>query len=264
MTDYRKQYREAQRVQSSRFLIPLAALGLFLLLSLLLLLFRPHRGEPLSSVAEPSFEAEKVLSRSLAERDPAAIPPYGGQLWVELEGGRPAFTEDDAELIWEEVYAPLDALGRCGTAYARLDSYRLPAEDREPIGAVKPSGWHTVSYPELIPERYLYNRCHLIAFALSGENANECNLITGTRQMNMSGMAPFENKVRRYLQNEGGSVLYRVTPLFIGEELVARGVEMEAYSLRDRGEALCFHVFVYNVQEGIVIDYTTGESHAAS
>ena len=136
----------------------------------------------------------------------------------------------------------------------------MPTEERGQIGAVRPSGWHTVKYPELIEDRYLYNRCHLIGYQLSGENANEKNLITGTRYMNVEGMLPFENAVADYVRRSDNHVLYRVTPVFAGNNLVATGVLMEAYSVEDRGEGVCFCVFVHNVQPGIEIDYRTGDS----
>ena len=136
----------------------------------------------------------------------------------------------------------------------------MPTEERGTIGQVKPSGWHTVRYDDLVDGKYLYNRCHLIGYQLSGENANEQNLITGTRYMNTEGMLPFENQVADYVRQTGGRVLYRVTPDFRGSELVARGVRMEALSVEDGGAGVCFHVYVYNVQPGITIDYLTGES----
>ena len=139
----------------------------------------------------------------------------------------------------------------------------MPTAEREAIGMIKPSGWQTIKYPDVISDLYLYNRCHLIAYALTGQNANEQNLITGTRYMNISGMLPFENLVIDYLEETNNHVLYRVTPFFKGNELIARGVEMEALSVEDGGEGLCFHVFVYNYQPGIEIDYMTGDSRLA-
>ena len=159
-----------------------------------------------------------------------------------------------------ESYSELDYLGRCGTAYANLSKELMPTEERGEIGSIKPSGWHTVKYPELIDDRYLYNRCHLIAFSLAGENANEKNLITGTRYMNIQGMLPFEREVLDYINETNNHVLYRVTPCFNEEELVARGVHMEAYSIEDQGMGISFNVFVYNVQPGILIDYSNGDS----
>ena len=182
----------------------------------------------------------------------------GSPLTVELMGNVPAFTEDELAAAPFEHYAELDALGRCGTASAMLDRSLMPTEDRGSIGSVKPSGWHTVRYDDLIPDKYLYNRCHLIAFCLAGENANEQNLITGTRSMNLE-ILPYETRIADYIEDTGDRVAYRVTPVFLGDELVARGVEIKAQSVGDR-DAVSFHVFCYNVQPGIEIDYATGES----
>ena len=177
-----------------------------------------------------------------------------------LQGGRPNFTEYDLTHITGESYAEQDRLGRCGTAAALLDRSMMPEGERGSMGNIRPSGWQTVKYPDLIEDGFLYNRCHLIAWALSGQNDNERNLITGTRHMNAGSMLAFELQVMQYLDSFENHVLYRVTPLFYGPELVARGVEMEAYSVEDRGQGICFHVFVYNVQPGIEINYLTGDS----
>lgn len=159
-----------------------------------------------------------------------------------------------------ETYSELDALGRCGVAYANISKDLMPTEERGEIGMIKPSGWHTVKYPEVIEDLFLYNRCHLIGYQLSGENANEKNLITGTRYLNVEGMLPFENKVAAYVRKTGNHVLYRVTPVFEGDNLVAEGVLMEAFSVEDAGKGVEFCVFAYNIQPGIEIDYATGES----
>ncbi len=148
-------------------------------------------------------------------------------------------------------------------AFANLSPATMPTEDREDIGEIEPTGWHSVQYPGIVEGGYLYNRCHLIGFQLAGENDNAQNLITGTRYMNVSGMLPFENKVAAYVEQTGNHVLYRVTPDFQGTELVARGVRIEAYSLEDQGAGICFHVYVYNIQPGITIDYATGNSWVA-
>ena len=161
-----------------------------------------------------------------------------------------------------EVYSELDHLGRAGQAYASLGIDLMPTEERESINSVKPSGWHTVKY-DIVNGKYLYNRCHLIGFQLAGENANKNNLITCTRYMNTEGMLDFENEVAEYIRNTGNHVLYRVTPMYEGNNLVAKGVQMEAYSIEDNGEGVKFNVFVYNVQPGINIDYETGESSLA-
>lgn len=159
-----------------------------------------------------------------------------------------------------ETYSHLDEFGRCGVAYANICLELMPTEERGEIGQIKPSGWHTVKYPELISGNYLYNRCHLIGYQLAGENANEKNLITGTRFLNVEGMLPFENEVAEYVEETGHHVLYRVTPLFTDDNLVADGVTMEAWSVEDAGAGICFYVYCPNVQPGITIDYATGES----
>ena len=158
-----------------------------------------------------------------------------------------------------EVYSPLDGLGRCGAASACVGVDLMPTEERESIGQVKPSGWQTVKY-DCVDGKYLYNRCHLIGFQLTGENANKQNLITGTRYMNVDGMLPFENMVADYVKETGNHVLYRVTPIYDGDALVAGGVQMEALSVEDKGTGISFNVYVYNVQPGVEIDYATGES----
>ena len=171
--------------------------------------------------------------------------------------------DEDMEKDVFEEYSPLDSLGRCGQAYAMICRQLMPDKERESIREVKPSGWHTVRYDDLIQDKYLYNRCHLIGYQLAGENANERNLITGTRYMNTEGMLPFEIQVADYVRYTGNHVLYRVSPIYEGRDLVARGVKMEAYSIEDSGEGVCLNVFVYNVQPGIEIDYATGESRRA-
>ena len=191
------------------------------------------------------------------------IPAYSGQPYVILNGNMPEFDDEDMEKDVFEEYSPLDSLGRCGQAYAMLCRQLMPDKERESIREVKPSGWHTVRYDDLIQDKYLYNRCHLIGYQLAGENANERNLITGTRYMNTEGMLPFEIQVADYVRYTGNHVLYRVSPIYEGRELVARGVKMEAYSIEESGEGICFNVFVYNVQPGIEIDYATGESRRA-
>ena len=191
------------------------------------------------------------------------IPAYDGEPFVELDH-EPFFRQDGITGKVEfEHYSELDRLGRCGVAMANLSLALMPTEERGPIGTVKPSGWHTVKYPELIEDNYLYNRCHLIAFSLAGENANEKNLITGTRYFNVQGMQVFERKVADYIRKTGNHVLYRVTPVFEDQNLVATGVIMEAYSVEDDGKGICFNVFVFNVQPGIEIDYSDGSSWVA-
>ena len=185
---------------------------------------------------------------------------YNESPFVEVNGNVPYFGEDEYTTESFEIYSELDSLGRCGVAYANIGKDLMPVEERGEIGMVKPSGWHTVKYPEVIEDLFLYNRCHLIGYQLSGENANVQNLITGTRYLNVEGMLPFENKVASYVRETGNHVLYRVTPVFEKDNLVAEGVLMEAYSVEDEGKGVAFCVFVYNVQPGIEIDYATGES----
>lgn len=187
------------------------------------------------------------------------IPAYSGEPYVRLCDNQPTFTAEDMTETSFERYSDLDALGRCGTAYANIGQDLMPTEERGRIGQVKPTGWQTVKY-DSVDGKYLYNRCHLIGYQLTAENANEKNLITGTRYMNVEGMLPFENMVADYIKETNGHVLYRVTPIFEGDNLLAKGVQMEAYSVEDDGEGVCFHVFVYNVQPGIHLDYETGES----
>ncbi len=190
------------------------------------------------------------------------IPDYTDEPYAVLNNNEPSFTEEDYTEKSYEYYSELDDLGRCGVAIASIGQDLMPTEDRESIGQVKPSGWHTVKY-DIVDGKYLYNRCHLIGFQLTGENANAKNLITGTRYMNVDGMLPFENMVADYVKETGNHVLYRVTPVFEGDNLLASGVQMEAWSVEDDGEGICFNVFVYNIQPGIEIDYATGESWEA-
>lgn len=191
------------------------------------------------------------------------IPQYSGKPYAEVNQNVPFFNAEDYQIKSFEEYSELDSLGRCGVAYACLSRELMPTEERGKIGMIKPSGWQTVKYPKQIEDLYLYNRCHLIAWCLTGENANEKNLITGTRYMNVEGMLPLEEKVANYIDRTNNHVLYRVTPVFEGENLVASGVLMEAYSMEDRGEGIQFCVYCFNVQPGIEIDYLTGESRAA-
>nr|MCR5661290.1 DNA/RNA non-specific endonuclease [bacterium] len=185
------------------------------------------------------------------------------KIYEVVNGNVPSFSDEELKNISQKHYSKLDKLGRCGRAQVCVGRENMPSAERGPIGQVRPSGWHTVRY-DSIEDRYLYNRCHLIGYQLSGENANERNLITGTRYLNVEGMLPFENRVAHYVRATGNHVLYRVTPIFRGNDLVARGVQMEAMSVEDHGRGLKFNVFVPNVQPGISIDYATGESRALS
>lgn len=190
------------------------------------------------------------------------IPAYAGKEYVTINENKPYFTEYSTESF--ESYSELDNLGRCGAAFACIGRDLMPTVERGEIGSVKPSGWHTVRYDtSVIKDYFLYNRCHLIAYQLTGENANEKNLITGTRFLNMEGMKPFEDRTADYIERTGNHVMYRVTPMFEGDNLVATGVRMEGWSVEDNGEGICFHIFAYNVQPGITIDYATGESALA-
>lgn len=215
--------------------------------------------ESILQSAEFSFDEP---SRSTVDTAPSLIPEYDGTVCIPLNHNIPNFTEYDLSHMAGENYSELDYQGRCGTASARLDRTMMPTGERGDIRDVRPSGWRQRQYPGIVDEDppYLYNRCHLIAWALTGQNANEKNLITGTRYMNKELMLPYEIQVARYLDHSSNHVLYRVSPYFRGQELLARGVELEALSVEDGGSGLCFHVFVYNVQPGIKIDYTDGWS----
>ena len=196
-----------------------------------------------------SYETEPVFE----------VPEYSGAAYIAVNDNSPFFAKSDLPTESFEYYSDLDELGRCGAACANVGQDIMPTEERGDIGQIKPTGWQTVKY-DTVDGKYLYNRCHLIGYQLSAENANEKNLITGTRYLNVTGMLPFENMVDDYVEDTGNHVLYRVTPVFQGEELVARGVQMEAFSVEDEGEGVCFNIYAYNVQPGVVIDYATGES----
>ena len=191
-----------------------------------------------------------------------AIPAYDGKAYVAVNNNEPFFTDSDMTTTAFENYSDLDSLGRCGVAYANICKDIMPTEERGKIGMIKPSGWHTVKY-DVIKDRYLYNRCHLIGYQLAGENANPKNLITGTRYLNVEGMLPFENLVADYVNNTGNHVLYRVTPMFSGSNLVANGVLIEAKSVEDNGGGILFNVYCYNVQPGVGINYENGDSWLA-
>lgn len=185
------------------------------------------------------------------------IPPYEGSMYVTINNNSPSFTKKDYQTSAFESYSNLDYLNRAGVAFANINSELMPKK-REPL-YIKPSGWHTIKY-DIVSGKYLYNRCHLIAYQLTGENNNKENLITCTRAMNTNGMLGFENKVADYIKETDNHVLYRVTPLYEGDNLLATGVQMEAYSIEDDGRGIKFNVFVYNIQDGININYKNGES----
>ena len=227
----------------------------------------PESGQPQENASDTQ-ESQQVTSATdvpTGEGTPAfslwEIPAYSGTPYTEVNGNKPYFTEADLTTQSFETYSELDSLGRCGVAYANVGQDLMPTEPRGEIGAVKPTGWHLVKYDN-VDGKYLYNRCHLIAYMLAAENANPQNLITGTRYLNVQGMLPFETKVCDYVKRTGNHVLYRVTPIFDGDNLLADGVLMEAYSVEDAGAGICFCVFAYNVQPGIGIDYATGDNWA--
>mgnify|MGYP005771179535 FL=1 len=196
--------------------------------------------------------------------DLANIPEYDSSPYVILNDNKPEFTEEELNSEEFESYSNLDSLGRCGVAMANIGLNLKPSPDqeRESISSIEPSGWINKQY-DIVDGGYLYNRCHLIGYQLTAENANEKNLITGTRYMNTEGMLPFENEIAEYIKETRNHVLYRVTPIFESNNLVANGVQLEAQSIEDNGKGVCFNVYCYNVQPGIIIDYATGESKEA-
>lgn len=208
------------------------------------------KSEETASPPSPTINLSSNLS---------SIPDYSGSPYETINGNEPYFSEDEYTTSSFEYYADLDELGRCGTAYACVGKDIMPTEERGSIGQIKPTGWHTIKY-DCIDGKYLYNRCHLIGYQLTGENANEKNLITGTRYLNINGMLPFENMVADYVKETNNHTLYRVTPVFNNDELVARGVLIEAKSVEDNGDGITFCVYCYNVQPDVSIDYATGDS----
>lgn len=207
---------------------------------------------------------QKVLHTGTASAFNATdVPAYSGEPYTAVNNNEPYFTSDDLTTEAFENYSELDALGRCGVAYANVCFETMPTEKRGSISEVKPTGWHSVKYDN-VDGKSLYNRCHLIGYQLTAENANQQNLITGTRYLNVDGMLPFENMVADYVKETDNHVLYRVTPIFTGDNLVADGVLMEGYSVEDEGDGICFCVYAYNVQPGITIDYATGDSWLSS
>lgn len=207
----------------------------------------------------PSSASNSSSTASVSLSD---IPAFSGEPYVVIDDNEPNFPDEDFTSEGFEEYSPLDDLGRCGVAYANVGIETMPTEERGSISNVKPTGWQSVQY-DFVDGKSLYNRCHLIGFQLTGENANRQNLITGTRYMNVDGMLPFENMVADYVKETENHVLYRVTPIFEGDNLVANGVQMEAESVEDKGEGVCFNVYVYNNQPGVTIDYATGNSWAS-
>lgn len=206
-------------------------------------------------ITDSTLHEEKINIFSLEN-----VPVYSDSPFIDINNNIPFFNEADMTTEEFEYYSEMDYLDRCGVAFANISVDTMPTEERGDIGSVRPSGWHTVKYNGLIEGNYLYNRCHLIAYQLAGENANEKNLITGTRYLNVQGMLIFEDMVAEYVSNTQNHVLYRVTPIYEGENLLASGVLMEGYSVEDEGAGICFCVYVYNVQPGIIIDYANGNS----
>lgn len=196
--------------------------------------------------------------------DLSNIPDYDGKAYVELNGNVPEFSKSEKTYSESfEEYGKLDSLGRCTYAVSCIGKDLMPTEKRGSIGSVKPSGWHISKY-DFVDGKYLYNRCHLIGYQLTAENANERNLITGTRYLNVEGMLPFENDVADYIEITNNHVYYKVTPIFEGNNLVANGVQMQAYSVENNGQGISFNVYCYNVQPGVAIDYATGDNQAVA
>lgn len=217
----------------------------------------PGQGEPIS-------EEEYAPAGPEAETDSfglESVPAYAGEAYLAVNGNQPYFSEEEYTTEAFELYSELDGLGRCGVTYANICEALMPTEERGDISRIHPTGWVQNQY-DFVEGKSLYNRCHLIGFQLAGENDNEKNLITGTRYLNTQGMLPFENMVADYVKETRNHVLYRVTPVFEGDNLVASGVLMEAWSVEDEGEGICFCVYAYNVQPGVEIDYATGENRA--
>ena len=243
-------------------------LGLLLMCLLLLLsgckseIEQENKGVDVADKTTTQSQSDLTPQPAISDKDLLSqweIPPYTSEPYTAINDNIPFFADDEINDQSFETYSPLDALGRCGVAFACVGQDLMPTEDRGSIGQVKPSGWHLVKY-DCVDGKYLYNRCHLIGYQLTAENANERNLITGTRYLNIEGILPFENQVADYVQQTGNHVLYRVTPVFEGDNLLANGVLMEAYSVEDSGNCICFCVYAYNVQPGVQIDYATGES----
>lgn len=226
----------------------------FVIIIILAIISITYQNEIKTFLTEPLIDEEETVSYALED-----IPEYTGEAYVEINNNKPSFTEEDYASDTFESYSELDSLGRAGVAFANISQELMPTEERGSIGMIKPTGWHTVKY-DIVSGKYLYNRCHLIGYQLTGENANEKNLITCTRQMNVGAMLDFENEVAEYIEETNNHVLYRVTPIFEDENLLASGVQIEAASVEDECGEICFNVYIYNVQDGITIDYATGDS----
>ena len=213
------------------------------------------------------YNVDGLLTQGNPVKDYTGTVPVGEKEYetanyIVLDDNIPSFTKEELAREPFEYYSYLDYLGRCGPAMAMISKDLMPTEERGSIGQIKPTGWHTVKY-DVVNGKYLYNRCHLIGYQLTGENANEKNLMTGTRFLNVEGMLPFEDMVADYIRYTGRHVLYRVTPVYEGENLLASGVQMEAFSVEDNGQGICFNVYICNAQPGVIINYANGESHLA-
>lgn len=237
--------------------------SVIILIGIVITGYMEHNTEDLE---ENKTNIENAVQNQKINFDLSTIPEYTSSPYVELNNNIPYFTEEDYTTTSFEKYSEWDQLGRSGVAYANICKDIMPkeGEERGEIGNVKDlSGWIQKRYDDIIKDKYLYNRCHLIGWQLAGENANKQNLITGTRYLNTEGMLPFENMIADYIDNNSSNhVLYRVTPIYEGNNLLASGVQMEAWSVEDNGAGICFNIYCYNVQPGIIIDYATGESQA--
>jgi len=222
-----------------------------LMIALLLIIYNVYETEIKNFINSYAYKNESY--------DIEKIPEYNGENYVVINNNIPKFEKNNLSTESFEKYSSLDYLGRAGVAYANIGVDLMPTEERKSIGQIKPTGWHTIKY-DIVDGKYLYNRCHLIGHQLSGENANPENLITCTRQMNVEGMLPFEQQIADYVKETKNHVLYRVTPIYDGTNLLASGVQMEALSVEDNGEGIKLNVYIYNAQEGIDIDYSNGES----
>ena len=251
--------RQKHKITAERITFLILDLALIALFVLGMLPADPKVDHTADEPATTVIATQEPIIRPSALPEEFALPAYTGVPYTVVHENEPYFSKTKIPASSFESYSPRDLFGRCGQAVACLGEDLMPTEPRGSIGMVRPTGWHTVKY-SFIPEKYLYNRCHLIGYQLSGENANEDNLITGTRAMNVEGMLPFENRVADYILRTHRHVLYRVTPVFVGDNMLCHGVLIEASSVEDEGAGICFCVFVHNAQPGVLIDYLTGES----
>ena len=227
---------------------------LSLILALVLCIVLCFAGCTFAEVNSDKSPVADIVIESVSD-----IPEFVSEPYVIINNNIPEFDESDMVTESYEYYSPLDKLGRCGVAMACVGTDIMPTEERGAIGQIKPTGWHLVKY-DCVDGKYLYNRCHLIGYQLTGENANRQNLITGTRYLDVEGMLPFENAIDDYVEETKNHVIYRVTPIFDGDNLLASGVQLEAKSVEDNGKGICFNIYAYNSQPSISIDYKTGES----